>query len=99
MVMRPQYGVDPHHVGRQQLGAPVRRRVDEQPGRGAFDQERCAGAAVDRKSVVEGQSVSVRGDLGVRRIIKHTTSSTHMHTSLCSNSLSTVLHYSWLHFL
>src|SRR3546814_16097010 len=41
-----------------------------------------AGSALDRKSVVEGKSVSVRVDLGGSRNIKKTTHSNQVHTNM-----------------
>src|SRR3546814_16170612 len=70
----PQRGreIRPPHAGEQRWPQPVldqlrenprsHRKADVQPGRGS--------AAGDRKSVVKGKSVSVRVDLGGRRIIK-----------------------------
>src|SRR3546814_18556841 len=52
-------------------------------GPGRIADERCAdgdraGAGEERKSVVEGKSVSVRVDLGGRRIIKKKKSNNHL---------------------
>src|SRR3546814_19128515 len=54
--------------GRNWLPDPRRRRTDAETRHGL---DRCRPPApADRKSVVEGKSVSVRVDIGGRRIIK-----------------------------
>src|SRR3546814_18110074 len=58
-------------LGRNQIG-PARRALD------------AAFAPQDRKSVVEGKSVSVRVDLGVGRIIKKTNNTTKIHINQVS---------------
>src|SRR3546814_11353652 len=51
--------------------APVAQsRVDVEQARGRGAEPVMLAAGIDRKSVVEGKSVSVRVDLGGRRIIK-----------------------------
>src|SRR3546814_19360312 len=53
------------------LACSIRRRNDFRRRSGAFHPQAASSPfAADRKSVVEGKSVSVRVDLGGRRIIK-----------------------------
>src|SRR3546814_16280745 len=80
---------------------PGRRRIVE-PDQAAFWHERyapkdplyktmpnasVAGDAEDRKSVVKGKSVSVRVDLGGRRILN-----THSHTPTCQTNPTPITH-------
>src|SRR3546814_20069795 len=69
-------GAGPEHQGRR-AGGDGGRRVDAVHhlvmGRLAAEED----GRADRKSVVEGKSVSVRVDLGVRRILKKTKSNKH----------------------
>src|SRR3546814_9178134 len=61
------------HPAAARRGAPLRDRrapAEARQGDGQFAARRGAGHRPDRKSVVSGQSVSVRVDLGGRSIIK-----------------------------
>src|SRR3546814_13527550 len=69
---------DTRWSARVQVGADSAFRKtarDIPPRDGIFD-----GVGLDRKSVVEGKSVSVRVDLGGRRIIKKTKKQQRLHT-------------------
>src|SRR3546814_16169230 len=63
---------DGHRQLRRPAGPRVVRAGDEQQRK---EKRRRKEEALDRKSVVSGKSVSVRVDLGGRRLIKHTKTS------------------------